>query len=71
MNDFTKEELQDLYTLINFTKRNMDLTPRISIGFYEKIISMIDNYRCKHERTSPAEALNMPLHCLDCGEKFE
>ena len=70
MNDFTKEELYSLESTI----KNMRIYSGIELWDEElliKIQSMLDNYKCKHERVSPVEMLNLPLHCLDCGEKFE
>lgn len=59
MNDFTKEELHEvLYRLENEP-------PWLT----EKLRNMIHNY-CEHKRLSE-NATNLPLHCLDCGEKFE
>lgn len=69
MNDFTKEELETL--LETCYQWRGEYGAVIGESLINKLHSMIDNYRCKHERTSPPEVLNMPLHCLDCGEKFE
>ncbi len=62
MIDFTKKELEAIKrALITHDFRYPDLM--------NKTQSMIDNY-CEHEY-SPTEALNVPLHCLKCGLKFE
>jgi hypothetical protein len=54
MNDFTKEELNDLYAAMRHCyKQNIDLlsdtdTERFSYDLMEKLNTMIDNY-CEHE----------------------
>lgn len=71
MNDFTREELENFVSWGEvYTEFGNSWTDKIHRPLIDKIQSMIDNY-CEHERLSPTEALNMPLHCLDCGEKFE
>ncbi len=68
MNEFTKEELEEtLFALQEWNHPSCDY-PRY-IALRNKIQSRIDNY-CEHQY-SPTEALNIPLHCLKCGMKFE
>ena len=72
MNEFTKEELEQILFDMNdkifrFDKNHVSES---YIALRDKVELMIDNY-CEHERCSPNDALNVPLHCLDCGEKFE
>lgn len=71
MNDFTKEELQIMLLDMNvYIHRTTILTESPSHkALRGKIQSMIDNF-CEHY-WSPTEALNIPLHCLKCGEKAE
>jgi len=73
MNDFTKEELEDLVSWGNvYTEFGHSWTDRMHRPLIEKLQSLIDNYCNQNEhRYSPTDALNVPLHCLDCGEKFE
>ncbi len=68
MNDFTNPELRLMYALINELILETTQPPCVH-ELKEKIKSMSINY-CDH-RYSPTDALNVPLHCLDCGEKFE
>jgi hypothetical protein len=65
MSDFTKEELESLKFHVDTSLAQDDDTEGLMI----KLQFLIDNY-CEHEY-SPTEMLNMPLHCLKCGVKFE
>ncbi len=48
MNDFTKEELEDIcYAVFNFYKEGYELPSQKTGALYKKIQSMIDNY-CEH-----------------------
>ena len=72
MNEFTKEELQDLHQVYKKFCSSGEPAGLIALekSILEKLQSMIDSY-CNHERCTPVNALNVPLHCLDCGFKFE
>lgn len=67
MSDFTIEELRDLEFCVSDHDGYQD--DSIHRNLLSKIQSLIDNY-CEHE-WSPAEALNVPLHCMKCGLKVE
>lgn len=70
MNDFTKEEMNDLYAAMRHCyKQNIDLpsdtdTERFSYDLMEKILSMIDNY-CDHEEKTPDNR-----ECFGCDTVF-
>ena len=65
MNDFTKEELQDLLSTIGAVRVYTD-TPCWDEELFNKIQSMIDNY-CDHSG-------HIGVHdwktCNDCGQPF-
>ena len=73
MNDFTKEELQDLYAAIRHCyKQHIDLpsdtdTERFSYCLMEKIDFLIDNY-CEHDWDYGCRA---SYRCRSCGEMKE
>ena len=71
MNYFTKDELQKILQSLIKTHDCYDHLHDIwTDNLACKVNLMIVNY-CKHERCTPVDALNVPLHCLDCGFKFE
>lgn len=57
MNDFTKEELNDIYEAV------MDTAIAMPIDLPSKIQSLIDNY-CEHDFRLSNEA---HFKCKDCG----
>lgn len=61
MNDFTKEELEDLAKCINELYKKATINPRISFKLKAKIKSMIDNY-CEHDH----EKIDTNI-CYRCG----
>lgn len=75
MNDFTKEELKDLYYAIRFFWKNRqcyDLPSDTEDGttshqLMDKIESMIDNY-CEHEWTETYREREVSL-CLKCDKE--
>ena len=61
MNDFTKEELEELKRCCNWVINCKDTHyTTITYGLPEKIQSMIDNY-CPHIDS------NISFNCEDCG----
>ena len=69
MNDFTQEELEDIFTCVHSFKL---ASIRGGFNYYDnlndKIKSMIDNY-CEHEwNTNP---YNYVLHCQKCGRTIK
>jgi len=52
MNDFTKEELQEIKRCLSYMI-NGNVTPYscVTIGVKKKIQSMIDNYKCEVEKS--------------------
>lgn len=50
MNDFTKEELEDLFDCCKAAYISGEINPQKPLQFKEKIQSMIDNY-CEHENS--------------------
>lgn len=72
MNDLTREELVTilLWAIDRLESVGLDEFKSTSEHLvYTKIQSMIANH-CEHQY-SPTEALNVPLHCMKCGENFE
>ena len=84
MNDFTKEELQDLHLVYrtfftdDITQEMLQLT-NLETGILNKLQSMIDNYceheECQHESNGNVQALlvNPPIYnftCKKCGRGF-
>jgi hypothetical protein len=67
MNDFTKEELQDLLTALDYsgwvTKMNCKNTPSL----ISKIQSMVDNY-CdhKHSQLTSNSEYGIFVKCVKC-----
>ena len=63
MNDFTKEELEELkYFLFG--------NPKSSVELCRKIQSMIDNYDCKHDWSIQLNDDYIPISgeiCTHCG----
>ena len=59
MNDFTKEELEDIYEAV------MDTDIAMFLHLPKKIQSLIDNY-CEHEYRHSNEA---HFKCKYCGER--
>jgi hypothetical protein len=58
MNDFTKEELEDLLYLI-------DLSEGGELPIYQKILFMLENY-CAHTNTK--RGMGAVVQLDDCGE---
>lgn len=48
MNEFTKQELEDIRDCIDYAYRSNPISPRISLTLRNKIQSMIENY-CAHD----------------------
>lgn len=65
MNDFTKEELQDLECWLRVTRKQDITLPSDKNKEYilDKLQSMIDNY-CEHEKEGSVGLHNL---CLKCG----
>jgi len=71
MNDFTKEELQDLYDDIWTYDYKHRKPPDYILAIREKLQSMIENY-CEHEEKI-LERPRMNIHmgkCKKCGIKL-
>lgn len=66
MNEFTKEELQELKRCLKYMITG-HVTPysALTINMKKKIQSMIDNY-CEHTRQMPN--YNIQTQCADCLE---
>lgn len=62
MNDFTKEELQELIWLMTEIPQNCK-----EYASFKKVQSMIDNY-CEHRWFSGGQ--RPWLHCIKCKENF-
>lgn len=64
MNDFTKEELEDIdYTLETVYLGNSNLRKKVS--------AMIDNYHCVHENDGMSYTSLPPQNrCKKCGEFY-
>ena len=74
MNDFTKEELEDIYIVYKIFCSVVDEADRriltgLKPGILNRLKSMIDNY-CNHERTSGCYDCNTAM-CLTCNKRFE
>lgn len=70
MNDFTKEELNDLIYCLNMADKQDIIMPSDKKCYFilNKIQSMIDNY-CEHEWHPGG---NRPwLHCIKCKANFD
>jgi hypothetical protein len=78
MNDFTKEELEDLHLVYRTfctedgTQAMRKLT-NLETGIIDKIQSMIDSY-CEHEHkhygVGDSRPLVMTHECLKCGKEY-
>ena len=68
MNDFTKEDLIKLHIALKWV--GMATPDQVDNELMNRIAEMVDNH-CEHQRCSPTDMLGVPLHCLDCGVKFE
>ena len=62
MNDFTKEELEDIYDAI------MDTSIAMLQHLPNKIQSMLDNY-CEHEWRRGVHLFN-DIYCTKCSKHF-
>ncbi len=70
MNDFTKEELEELKRCCNWVINCKDTHyTTITYGLPEKIQSMIDNY-CEHEWRKGVHLFN-DVYCTKCSKHFE
>ncbi len=74
MNDFTKEELEELQYLAHFYIQINSIVHDEAIKIKNKIKSMIDNY-CEHKKYSATILLNdsngkIVILCDDCGKKL-
>lgn len=69
MNDFTKDELNDLLYCINISCKQGVIVPsdKDCYYLYEKLIPMIDNY-CEHD--SKENIGGFCWKCVKCGMKF-
>lgn len=62
MNDFTKEELQQL---VKWATTDIDLNPSaLEVTLFDKIQSMIDNY-CEHEDVGECGICGVTI-CCNC-----
>ena len=67
MNDFTKEELQDLHALLYGGMHDDHPVPDYLIILQDKIKSMIDNY-CEHERIGQVSDVDYVNICTKCKD---
>lgn len=68
MNDFTKEELLEIYGLLEHHYCDPELCLNPNPKLLIKIQSMIDNY-CEHEPSEPK--LVLIKHCVKCNQHLE
>lgn len=66
MNDFTKEELNELLDCIGWKLGEGHRNPNITFSLEKKIQSMIDNY-CEHKNIAPEYSCIM---CYECGKRW-
>ena len=70
MNDFTKEELKELSIVLN-EYLNEFTSPESTHQLKNKIIDMIENYKCDHESDGMCYTSNPPQNkCKKCGEFY-
>lgn len=67
MNDFTKEELEDLVFCINELYKKATINPRISFALKDKLQSMIDNH-CDHKYYLQGCGDAAFAQCVKCGQ---
>jgi hypothetical protein len=60
MNDFTKDELEDLLSICEHSDVSC-------IEYMEKLTSLIDNY-CEHENVKSLSDTDYVYCCSECGE---
>lgn len=69
MNDFTKEELNNLFNCLQFLG---GLGPKIHVDDLDKLLnkiqSMIEDY-CEHDWYYNQHGL--PIGCVKCGEEYK
>jgi hypothetical protein len=67
MNEFTKEELQELYDGLYFEGWREDIKDNPHYQLMKKIQSMIDNY-CEHKITGQVSDVDYVNICVECKE---
>lgn len=67
MNDFTKEELQEIYTSIS--QHALEGWANLSVELIQKIQSMIDSY-CEHEFLLSTDSEHLVILCNKCTKIY-